>query len=291
MITGTTRVCGIMANPVEHSMSPVMQNFYGEATGKDFAYIPLKVEEDQVEAAVKGAYAMNFLGMNVTVPHKQSVIPYLREIDKAAEAIGAVNTLVRIQGGFKGYNTDAAGLYRSMKEKNVKIQGASAVLLGAGGAAKAAAYVLMEHGAENVYILNRNEERAGRLADDMNKLAGRPVFFGKPLSWYREIPEGKYICIQTTSVGMHPHDQEVLISDEDFYRKISAAMDVVYTPLETQFMKKVKKAGGQAFNGLDMLIYQGIIAYELWNPDVKIDAETIEKAREKMIEMLGGKRL
>ena len=139
MITGTTRVCGIIADPVEHSMSPVMQNFYGEATGRDLVYVPLKVAEDQVDAAVKGAYAMNFLGLNVTVPHKQRVIPCLKEIDKAAEAIGAVNTLVRIEGGFKGYNTDAAGLYRSMEEKGFQIQGASAILLGAGGAAKAAA--------------------------------------------------------------------------------------------------------------------------------------------------------
>ncbi|RGY97288.1 shikimate dehydrogenase [Clostridium sp. AM58-1XD] len=289
MIKGTTRICGIMANPVEHSMSPVMQNFYGEAAGKDFAYVPLKVEEDQVEAAVRGAYAMNFLGMNVTVPHKQNVMKYLKEIDPAAEAIGAVNTLVRIDGGFKGYNADAAGLYRSMKERGITIEGTSCVLLGAGGAAKAAAYVLMKHGAERVYILNRNAARAEELADYMNGLAGKAVFVPMQLSEYDRIPEGRYLAIQTTSVGMHPHDEDVLIDNPAFYQKIAVAMDVVYTPMETRFMKMVKEAGGQAYNGLDMLIYQGVIAFELWNPDAVIDEKTIEEARCRMIAQLGGK--
>lgn len=290
MITGTTKICGIMANPVEHSMSPVMQNFYGEATGKDFAYIPLKVEEDQVESAVKGAYAMNFSGMNVTVPHKQHVMAYLKEIDGAAKIIGAVNTLVRTEGGFKGYNTDAAGLYRSIKEKGIEVEGVSAILLGAGGAAKAAAYVLMEHGAEIVYILNRNLKRAEELAVYMNRLAGKKLFRPLNLAEYVKIPEGKYLCIQSTSVGMHPNNDDVLIEDRAFYKKISVGMDVIYTPMETRFMKLVKEAGGQAYNGLDMLVYQGIIAYELWNPDVKVSRETIDKARNKMIDQLGGKR-
>lgn len=289
MITGTTRVCGIIADPVEHSMSPVMQNFYGEATGRDLVYVPLKVAEDQVDAAVKGAYAMNFLGLNVTVPHKQRVIPCLKEIDKAAEAIGAVNTLVRIEGGFKGYNTDAAGLYRFMEEKGFQIQGASAILLGAGGAAKAAAYVLMEHGAKTVHIFNRNEDRARELAAYMNRLAGREMFYPGGLSSWKELPDRPYLCIQSTSVGMYPHGGDVLIGDREFYKKIQMAMDVVYTPVETRFMKMVKEAGGQAFNGLDMLIYQGIIAYELWNPGVSIGPETVEKAREKMLALLEGK--
>ncbi|MEY8338754.1 shikimate dehydrogenase [Lachnospiraceae bacterium 62-35] len=290
MITGTTRICGIMADPVEHSMSPVMQNFYGKVTGKDFAYIPMKVKEEQVEAAIKGAYAMNFLGMNVTVPHKQHVIKYLKEIDKTAEMIGAVNTLVRTDGGFKGYNADAAGLYRSMEEKGFPLEGASCILLGAGGAARAAACVFMEHGAGEVFILNRNRTRGEELAADMNRLAGRKVFTAMGLSDYGKIPEGKYICIQSTSVGMHPHDEEALIEDKSFYDKISYGMDVVYTPLETRFMKLVRHGGGQAYNGLDMLVYQGIIAYELWNPDVKIGPEAVNEARRLLICQLEGNR-
>ena len=129
---GKTKVCGIMANPVEHSYSPMMQNFFGERTGVNFAYVPLKVEPGMVEEAVKGAYAMNLAGMNVTVPYKQQVIPYLKEVDEGAAAIGAVNTLVRIPGGYRGYNTDAPGLYRAMEEAGIPVEREDCILLGAG---------------------------------------------------------------------------------------------------------------------------------------------------------------
>lgn len=111
---GKTRVCGLIANPVEHSMSPLMQNFYAERTGVNLAYVPFKVEDDKVGDAVRGAFALNILGLNVTVPHKQRVMEYLADMDEDARAIGAVNTLVRVQDGYKGYNTDGAGLKLSL---------------------------------------------------------------------------------------------------------------------------------------------------------------------------------
>lgn len=289
MIDGKTKVCGIMANPVEHSYSPMMQNFFGERTGVNFAYVPLKVEPDMVEEAVKGAYAMNLAGVNVTVPYKQQVMPYLKEMDEGAAAIGAVNTLVRTEGGYKGYNTDAAGLYRAMEEEGISIEGEDCILLGAGGGAKAAAWTLGSHGAENVYLLNRGEERARELAEEMNGRFGRNIFHPMSLGAWREIPEGSYLCVQTTSVGMAPKTEEVLIDDEDFYRKIHTGFDIIYTPFETSFMKAVKKAGGRAYNGLSMLIYQGVIAYELWNPEVKVDRETVREIRRRMKARLTGK--
>ena len=123
MISGKSKVCGVMAWPVEHSLSPLMHNFYSEKTDTDLVYIPLKVEPGQIEAAIKGAYALNFAGMNITVPHKQEVMKYLVEMDEAAGAIGAVNTLVRVEGGFKGYNTDAEGLWRAMAGAGITVKG------------------------------------------------------------------------------------------------------------------------------------------------------------------------
>ena len=120
-------------------MSPLMHNYYSEKTGTDLVYVPLKVEPGRVEEAVKGAYALNFTGMNVTVPHKQEVMKYLVDIDEDAKAIGAVNTLVRTDGGYKGYNTDAAGLKRAMTEAGIEIRDRTCILFGAGGAARAAA--------------------------------------------------------------------------------------------------------------------------------------------------------
>ncbi len=286
MINGKTKVCGVMANPVEHSLSPLMHNFYSEKTGVNQIYVPLKVQGDKVEDAVKGAYALNFTGLNVTVPHKQAVMPYLLDIDEDARVIGAVNTLVRTEGGYIGYNTDAAGLKRAMTGADVAIHNRSCILIGAGGASKAAAYVLAKEGAKVVYILNRSLDKAVMLADDINGRFGRQIMIPMALKDYKNIPDGKYLAIQTTSVGMYPHIDEAPVEDGTFYKKIDVAVDIVYTPIETRFMQHVTSAGGRALGGLDMLIYQGIIAYELWNPEAVFTAEIVDEARELMIREL-----
>lgn len=288
MISGKGRVCGIIANPVEHSMSPLMQNFYAEETGVDFAYVPFRVLEEDVETALAGAYALHIRGLNVTVPHKQRVMPFLKEIDDDARAIGAVNTLVRMDGGFKGYNTDAAGLWRAMREEGIQAKGQDCILIGAGGAAKAAAYVLAKKGAEAVYILNRNAKRAEALAGEMNQLFGRQVMTAMALEEYKRLPYVKqgYLAVQATSVGMHRG--EVPIEDTCFYSMIHTGIDIIYTPLETEFMSCVKAAGGRTMNGLTMLLYQGIEAFEIWNPEVKVSGETACKAKKLVIDRLRG---
>lgn len=287
---GRTRVCGVMGNPVEHSMSPLMHNFYAQRTGVNLAYVPFKVENGQVGDAITGACGLNILGLNVTVPHKQRVMEFLVDIDEDARAIGAVNTLVRAEGGYKGYNTDAAGLKRALESAGIRVEGENCILLGAGGAAKAAAYMLAKGGAKTIYILNRNADRARELADDINGLMGRPLASALSLEGYDAIPReiGGYLAVQSTSVGMHPNVDDVVIADRHFYELIHTGVDIVYTPARTRFMELVEEAGGQAVNGLDMLLYQGIIAYELWNPQVRVDEETICMAREMIKEQLSG---
>lgn len=282
MISGKAKVCGIMAYPVEHSLSPAMHNFYAGQMGIDFAYVPFKVPKESVEAAVRGAYALNLTGMNVTVPHKQRVIPCLKELDEAAEAIGAVNTLVRVEGGYKGYNTDAPGLLRSMTEAGMDIEGKDCLLIGAGGAAKAAAFVLGSQRAASVMILNRSPERARSLAEEMNRRFGREFMTAMALADYRKVPDRPYLAIQTTSVGMHPDVDRAPVEDKAFYKNIRNAVEIIYTPAKTRFMSLVEEAGGRAVNGLDMLIYQGIQAFELWNPDRKVPDEVISRARQMM---------
>lgn len=286
MISGKSKVCGVMGCPVEHSMSPLIQNFYAEKTGTDMVYVPFRVECGQVKEAVLGAWALNLTGLNVTVPHKQAVMEYLCDIDEDARAIGAVNTLVRTEDGFKGFNTDASGLLRSMKEAGVLILGRSCLLIGAGGAAKAAAHVLAKEGAETVYILNRSLERAVCLADTVNERFGRRVMVPMELSDYRNLPEGPFLAVQTTSVGMTGNTGAAPIEDRSFYKKLENAVDIIYTPLETRFMKLVKEAGGKAVGGLDMLVYQGITAYELWNREAVFTEDMIKEARRLMTEQL-----
>lgn len=279
-----------MAYPVEHSMSPLMHNFFAEQTGTDSIYVPFKTEPERIGEAVRGAYALDVLGMNVTVPHKQAVMEYLTELDEAARAIGAVNTLVRINGGYKGYNTDAAGLLRTMKEAGFAIRDQTCILLGAGGAAKAAAYVLAKEGAKKVYVLNRSKARAAALAEEMNRLCGCEILVPMALEDWDKIPETGCLAVQSTSVGMYPHTDAAVIEDEAFYRKSWQAFDIVYTPMETKFMKLAAQAGAEVKNGLDMLLYQGVIAFELWNPETEVSAETVDGARKLLIDFLGGNR-
>ena len=289
-MNGRTRICGIIGDPVEHSISPMLHHFLAERTGTDLAYAPFRVKAEAVEEAVKGAYALNLLGLNVTVPHKQRVMEYLDGIDREAMAIGAVNTLVRTEKGYKGYNTDGAGFRRALAESGIRIQGERCILLGAGGAAKAAACELAWEGAGEIFILNRNRERACELADHVNGQAGRQAVVGKGLEDWKEIPaiEKGYLAVQSTSVGMDPHGDQVILEDPAFYRLLHTAVDIVYTPSCTRFMELAREAGARAVNGLDMLLYQGIIAYELWNPGVKVDPLTASEARQMLERHLSG---
>lgn len=263
-INGYTRTCGLIGNPVEHTMSPVIHNTLADIMGENLTYVPFHVNDGLVEDAVKGAWALNLLGMNVTVPYKSDVIPYLSDIDPLAKKIGAVNTLVRTENGFKGYNTDMPGLYRAMCEDGVKVEGEDALILGAGGVARAVAMLLSEKNAASVTILNRTADKARRIADEVNGFAGRELVRVLPISEYDKLPDKKYLAIQATSVGMTPDVDVAVIEDEDFYKKIHTGYDLIFNPLETKFMKLVKAQGGKAFCGYKMLLYQGIIAYEYW---------------------------
>ena len=165
MIDGKTRICGLFGNPVEHTLSPVIHNTLAKRCGINMVYVPFLVDGDQVKQAVEGARALQLLGVNVTVPHKSAVIPYLAEIDREASLIGAVNTLVPAENGFKGYNTDLPGLYRALVSEGISLSGEEVILLGAGGAARAAAFLCALRGAERVYLLNRSLEKAQAVAE------------------------------------------------------------------------------------------------------------------------------
>lgn len=264
-INGYTRTCGLIGNPVEHTMSPAIHNTLAEAMGENLVYVPFHVPEGFVKEGVEGAFALNLLGCNVTVPYKSAVLPYLKEIEPLAERIGAVNTLVRTEGGFKGYNTDMPGLYRAMCQDGVKLEGEKALILGAGGVARAVAMLLAEKGAAQVIILNRTVDKAQRVAGEINEYCGRNIVTAMALADYTGLPEEeRYLCIQATNVGMYPRTEEAVIEDNDFYKKIHTSYDLIFNPAKTRFMELTENAGGKAFNGLKMLLWQGIIAYELW---------------------------
>ncbi len=285
-INSATRLCALIGNPVAHSISPVIHNNLSRLCGVNLAYVTLKVEEGDVKEAVKGAYALNMLGMNVTVPHKQTVIEALADIDPLAKAIGAVNTLVRTDKGYKGYNTDILGLKRELNESGLELKGRPVVILGAGGAARAIAFLCADSGASEVNILNRTVEKAEEIANAVNNNLNIDTVRAMNINDYDKIKERGYLVIQTTSVGLHPHDDDAVITDIEFYKRASAGVDIIYNPAETKFMKLMKEARKVSYNGLKMLLYQGVEAFELWN-NIKVSDDAVKEVYELMKKELG----
>lgn len=283
-IDGRTKICGLIGCPVEHTLSPLIHNMLSELLGINLAYAPFPVQGEGLGEAVRGAYALGMTGLNVTVPHKEKVLSYLVETDRLAEKIGAVNTLVRSDGGYKGYNTDMPGLCRAMASDGIHLEGEQVLILGAGGVARAVAVMLADK-AENIWILNRTVGRASMIAEEVNAYAGRQVARALSLTEYGMLPAERFLAVQATNVGMYPAIDNAIIEEKDFYEKVHTGYDLIYNPARTKFMRFVEEAGGAAFNGLKMLLYQGIIAYELWNrisiPDTKAE-EVYKRLKENI---------
>jgi shikimate dehydrogenase len=248
-----TRLCGIIGNPVEHSLSPAMHNAAYEQLGLNFAYLAFRVTD--VEGAIRAVRALDIRGLSVTVPHKVAVIPFLDEIDPVAKSIGAVNTIVNDGGRLKGYNTDWTGFVRSL-EAHVPAAGRRVALLGAGGAARAIAFGLKAKGA-TLTILNRAEELA--LARDLAAEIGCP--FGD-LSKLDAVGAAD-IVVNATSVGMAPLQEKVPV-DPASLRPEQVVVDIVYNPLETRFLREAAARGCRTVPGYEMLLLQGVTQFELW---------------------------
>lgn len=291
-IDAKTALCGLIGNPVGHSISPFIHNTLADKLGINLVYTAFKVESGEVATAVKGAYVLGFKGMNVTVPHKQEVMEALVSVDELARSIGAVNTLVRTEGGYKGYNTDYLGIKRQLACDGIDISGREVIILGAGGASRAVTYMCATTGAEKVYLLNRSVDKAEQLAGDVNAYVGRDCVYPMALDGYKEL-EGykagtgyKYIVIQTTSKGLYPDVNGTPIEDEAFYDMVEAAVDIIFNPSETRFMQLAGKHGARAYNGLEMLLYQGVAAFELWN-DLEVPDELCRELYELMKKEMG----
>ncbi|WP_321212138.1 shikimate dehydrogenase [Methanothermobacter sp. DP] len=261
MITGNTQLTGIIGYPLTHSLSPQMHNAAFKALGMDWAYVPFPVKPSGLEEAVRGLGALNVRGVNVTIPHKESVLEYIDEVDETASLIGAVNTLKFEEETIRGYNTDASGCLRALEEVK-SVDGSSVIILGAGGAARACAFQLAVEGA-SVTILNRTPERARALAEDIKVALDIRVKHGG----YELIPaclEGADILIDTTPIGMYPHmDDEPLVKAELMHEGL-VVYDLVYNPPETCLLREARAAGAVPVSGLRMLLYQGAEAFRIW---------------------------
>ena len=201
-ISGKTRICGLIGDPVEHTMSPAMHNAAFKKLGLDYVYIVFRVKGTELDEAIAGMRALNMRGMNVTIPHKVAVMKLLDKLDPMAEKIGAVNTIVNDDGKLTGYNTDATGFLQPLLEKGIEPNGKSIVLVGAGGASRGISFVLAEGGA-NLVILNRNLEKAEHLARQVLKNTGKTVTVAElSAANLKKAIDKTDILVNATSVGI-----------------------------------------------------------------------------------------
>ncbi len=262
-ITGRARVCGVIGDPVEHSVSPAMQNAAFRALKLDFAYVPFSVKKEGLARAIDGVRTLNIRGLNVTIPHKVDIIPLLDEIDSQAHQIGAVNTIVNDSGRLKGYNTDAEGFVCALLRQGIEPEGKTVVVLGAGGASRAICFALAAEGA-NLIILNRTPERAAAAAGEISGASGQRVeVMGLEPRNLSEALEKGQIVVNATSVGMLPHTSATLIPAA-LIRPHHVVVDIVYNPLKTKLLAEAGKAGARTLGGLEMLVWQGALAFEKW---------------------------
>jgi shikimate dehydrogenase len=262
-ISGKTRVCGVIGDPIEHSLSPIMHNAAFQALDLDYVYLAFKVKPSCVADAINGIRALNIRGLNVTMPHKKSVMANLDRIDLSAQIIDSVNTILNKDNLLFGFNTDGAGAVRALKENGVALKGRKVVLLGAGGAARAIAYAVAKE-ADELAVLNRTVKDAQALARLVEKAANKRIVAAsiEPEDIDANLQDSD-ILINATSVGMKPHPEQTPVPIE-LLRSNLAVMDIVYNPLETKLARDAKALGAKVVSGVEMLIYQGAASFEIW---------------------------
>lgn len=281
VITGRTRICGIIGDPVEHTISPAMHNAAFRKLGLDFVYVPFRVKPVDLPAAVGGMRGLNIRGINVTIPHKVETMEYLDDIDPLAEKIGAVNVIVNEDGRLKGYNTDAEGFLRSLLEKGIDVREKKIGILGAGGASRAIAFILAENDA-HLAIFNRTVHKAAELAAAICRITGKKVSaFNLAAENLKEAMQGVEILINATSVGMSP-DAAAIPVPVGLIRPEMVVVDIIYNPLKTRLLSEAEKAGATTINGVDMLVWQGALAFEKWTGH-KAPLETMKRAARRVL--------
>ena len=271
-IKGSTNIVGLIGHPVEHSFSPPMHNAAFKNLDMDYVYTAFDVSPDNLKYAIDGACALNIKGLNVTIPHKIEVMKYLAEVDEIASLIGAVNTIDFKD--LKGYNTDGIGAIKAIGEvTNVKNK--NVIIAGAGGASRAISFYIAKYGADSLTILNRNVERAQKLAADV--LSSGFIDNVESNSMDSMDLADVDILINTTPVGMHPNvDDTPIAVDSDMHEDL-VVFDAVYNPNETGLLKEAIKAGAKPVYGIKMLLYQGAESFEIWTGN-KAPIDAMEEA-------------
>jgi shikimate dehydrogenase len=262
-ISGKTRVCGVIGDPIEHTLSPTIQNAAFNHLKLDFVFLAFRVKAADLKNAVNGIRSLGVHGLNVTMPHKSTVIGCLDEVDSTVKFLSSTNTILNRNGRLSGFSTDGVGALKSLRENGVGLSGKKVLLLGAGGAAKAIAFAFVQEVGE-LAILNRTSEKAEELAETLGQMCNCKVV-GDALSpdAIAEHLRDSDVLVNATSAGMKPNLSQSLVAPE-WLRSDLVLMDIVYNPVETKLAKDAKAAGAKVINGVEMLIYQGAASFEIW---------------------------
>lgn len=271
-IDARTQFCGVIGNPVGHSLSPAIHNAAFRKLGLNFVYLAWQVET--IGDAIKGLRALgNFRGASVTIPHKVAAMPFLDHVDTTAQRIGAINTIVAEKGELTGHNTDATGALRALREGGAVLKDRRIILLGSGGAARAIAFALaVEAGVGKLTLLGIDDpERAGLAQDIRAQSAVTVEDFHLDESALRQVLPDTHVLIHCTPVGMSPNTETTCIPASLLHADLSV-MDIVYNPLETRLLKDAKHAGCRTIPGSEMFLHQAAAQFELWtNQPAPID--------------------
>ncbi len=262
-ITSHTKILCVIGHPIEHSMSPTMWNPALQELELDYIYIAFDVHPDNLKEAINGIKSLGIKGVNVTIPHKKAVIKYIDEVDPIALKIGAINTIKNEDGILKARNTDAGGAKKSLLDKGCEFSGKNILILGSGGVSRSIAYTLAES-ANKIVLTDIIEERAIAVANEIR--SSMKVDIEGKLSnkeTIKDIINKVNILINATPIGMYPKVDETPISKELLHNDLYV-FDVIYNPLETRLMRDAAEIGCETLGGLDMLVNQGILAFEWW---------------------------
>jgi len=282
-INGKTKIIGVIGENIENSLSPLLHNQIILKHSLNFRYLPFQVAETDLEEAIQSIRALNIRGVNITFPYKEKAIEFLDEVEESARRIGAVNTIVNNKGNLTGYNTDVIGFKKTFQEVGkFTIKKKKAVILGAGGAARAVIYSLLEEGIEEISIFNRTLEKTEKIKQGFSPFfpeSNINIFSFEQNDLKDKIKKAN-LLVNATSVGMASQLNNTPLPDEKLFHPDLLVYDLIYHPAKTFFLRQAERVGAKIINGLPMLVYQGIESFYLWTGFKPEEKEILEIIRQ-----------
>jgi shikimate dehydrogenase len=285
MITGTTKLLGVIGHPVEHSLSPLMHNAAISQMGINYVYLPFAIAPQNLEAAIKGFEAIGVVGFSITIPHKQAIMPFLSEISSLAEAVGAVNTVFRQNNQWVGTNTDVEGFIAPLRSQYHRDWSqTTAVILGNGGAARAVVVGCTQLGCAEIHVVGRNLAKLNAFRDSWANSGLKVNLQVHQWEFLPKLLPDAGLLVNTTPIGMYPQIQESPLNEEEIEKlnpNSPIVYDLIYTPNPTKLLQQAQEIGAIAIDGLEMLVQQGAAALKIWSVRETIPVDVMRQALTK----------